>query len=49
MSKTFRYMNLEQRIKIKEMLNAGHGISEIADDLVFIIRNTNVAFLVHLC
>lgn len=33
MSKAFRYMNLEQRIKIKEMLDAGHGISEIANDL----------------
>lgn len=31
--KKFRHMNLEQRIKIKEMLDLGHGVSEIAEDL----------------
>ncbi|MBD5495164.1 MAG: helix-turn-helix domain-containing protein [Lachnospiraceae bacterium] len=29
----YKYMNLEQRIKIKEMLDAEHGISEIANEL----------------
>lgn len=31
--KKFRHMNLEQRIKIKEMLDLGYGVSDIAKDL----------------
>lgn len=31
--KKFRHIKLEQRIKIKEMLDLGHGVSKIAKDL----------------